>query len=356
MPDAGRPALARRVRVRGVPGRHPSPRREGPVNPQEQAEALARGRQRAQAYRGHKHTGLAAVAFTRDAVADCVDIAPQPVTDTWVLYSTSVVGQLASWCAAQGVDLTREAVFDRSRIDRFLSQHCAGMVPGARASYRARLDKIAQFLLNGANDAPWARPCLAATSVVTPYSFEETGRITAWARAVRPYRRRERLQAVVALGLGAGIRRGELSRLVGDAVRRDEHGVHVAVGPSAVQPARVVTVATDWEDAVWAHAQAAASNLMVARTRSALHPVNLEGTLHRANVHAPVPVVIGRLRNTWLARHLVAGTPLPILMEQAGITTLQHFEKILRTPDLASVAGAGISPSQAAGWMRSARR
>lgn len=64
---------------------------------------------------------------------------------------------------------------------------------------------------------------------------------------------------------------------------------------------------------------------------------------------------MGRLRNTWLARHAVAGTPLPLLMEQAGITTLQHIEKILQTPDIASVAGTGVTAAQAAAWMRSAR-
>jgi hypothetical protein len=39
--------------------------------------------------------------------------------------------------------------------------------------------------------------------------------------------------------------------------------------------------------------------------------------------------VVGRLRSTWLLEHLRLGTPLPILMTAAGLTTVRPLEDLL---------------------------
>lgn len=356
MPDAPRPPRARGVRVRGVPGRRPSPRRGSPVNAQEQAAALARAVAQVGRYRGLKSTGRGAVEFTHAAVRDVLCVAPQPVTPAWVLYTTSAVGRLAAVCEAQGVPLTRDAVFARSRIDRFLAQDCARLAAGTRATYRSRLDAVAQVLLNGANDSPWPRAAISGLDVTVPYTYEQTGQMTAWARALRPYPRRERVQAVIALGLGAGLRPRDMLDVTGTSVLRDDHGVHLPLtGPVGLGAPRTVTVTAAWEDAVWEHAQASGPKLLVARNRAPVQAETISSTLLVASRGAPVPVTVRRLRNTWLARHLAAGTPLPLLMEQAGLTTLAHFEDLLQVPNVMTIADPGYGPARAAAWMRATR-
>lgn len=355
-PDPARPSRARGVRIRGVPGRRPSPRRGVPVSPHKRTDALGRAHAQVGRYRGLRSTGRGAVEFTQAAVRDVLGQARQPVTPAWVSYTTSVVGRLAASCEAQGVQLTRDAVFARSRIDRFLAQDCARLAAGTRAGYRSRLDAVAQVLLNGGNDAPWPRASISALDVVVPYTYEQTGQMTAWARALRPYPRRERVQAVIALGLGAGLRPRDMLDVAGHSVLRDEHGVHLPLsGPAGQGPPRTVTVTATWEDAVWEHAQASGPNLLVARNRGAVQAETLSATLLVASRGAAVPVTIRRLRNTWLARHLAAGTPLPLLMQQAGLTTLAHFEDLLQVPNVMTIADPGYGPARAASWMRSAR-
>ncbi len=198
------------------------------MSPEEAAEALARGRARALSYHGRKDVGPAVAAFSGQSVADALLAAPQPVTVAWVAYSTSIVARFALYCANQGVPLTREAVFDRARIDRFISHGCPQVGTPTRAVYRGRLDIIAQVLLDGANDAPWPRACLNSKANVAPYTWAETGRITAWARVLRPYPRRERVQAIIALGLGAGLHRGALTKVTG------EHAPMIATKPGTL--------------------------------------------------------------------------------------------------------------------------
>ena len=78
--------------------------------------------------------------------------APQLVTTAWLSYSTCVVGRLARTAEAQGRPLTREGLFSRARIDRFLSVDCADMITQARSGYRSRLDVIAGALLQLLSD------------------------------------------------------------------------------------------------------------------------------------------------------------------------------------------------------------
>lgn len=327
------------------------------MTPQDREAGLARAHERVGHYRGLKNASHTVVAFTREAVRDALTGSSQPTTDAWVRYTTSVVGRLAASCEAQGVPLTREAVFDRARIDRFLTLDCSALTPMSRACYRSRLDSLAETLLNGATGAPWPRASISAYDVTTPYTYAETGRMTAWARAVRPYPRRERVQAVIALGLGAGLRSQDMPALTGEMVTRDETGVHVHVpgdpgSPGNRQP-RTVTVVGVWENAVWEHAQAAGPNLVIARSRSRVEVSNVNLVLRNANQTAPVRVVPRRLRNTWLARHLIAGTPLPVLLPQAGVTTLSFIEDLLLVPDLLTIADPGFTAERAASWMRS---
>ncbi len=346
------------VRVRSGPGRRPSPPRDGGVSastPLTPAEADAR----VDRYRGTKSTSTQVIDFTREAVRDALPAAPQPVTNTWIAYSTSTVGLIAAASEAKGFPLDRKIVFGRDRIDAFLAHECAHLGTGTRASYRSRLDVIATGLSDGSGESAWPRPALSRLDVRVPYTPKETGKIAAWLPGVHPQARRERVSAIVALALGCGLRRRELVHITGDRVTSDEHGVHVSVpaGPKTVE--RTVTATADWEQTIAQLAASVGTDLLLARGKTSLSVEGLDNVLYTANVTAPVPVVIHRLRNTWLARHIIAGVPLPQLLPQAGLLTLQHLEDLLRIDRLVQITTGTDSESDAASvssWMRSGCR
>lgn len=314
-------------------------------------EALAR----VAAYRGGRMTSKAVVAFTQAAVRDALPSAPQPVGRSWISYSTSTVGRLARTCEEQGLPLDRAVVFERSRIDRFLSHDCKHMTVRGRASYRSTLDCVAAALLHGENESPWPRATLSEANSVTPWDDAQAARVAQWTSGLRPRTRQDRTRVLLALALGAGLRRRDMG-VTGQHVRQDEHGVHLSVpvgggerrsvtGSAPVD--RVVTVAAAWEKEVLLAAERAGSNLLVAPTRQSMQLDCLTGMVIKANGFAPAgdEFTLTRARNTWLVRHLAAGTPLPLLMKQAGLSTPAVLTDLL--PYVPTV-----SPTLAAAFMR----
>lgn len=288
-------------------------------------EALAR----VECYRGSKMTSKEVVRFTRDAVRDTLPFAPDPVNRSWIAYATSVVGTLARVSEEQGLPLDRAVVLDRSRIDRFLAHDCGHLSVQSRASYRSALDKVAAAVLHGQNDAPWPRATFAKAIPTAPWDNAQAARIAQWTSGLRPRTRQDRIRVLLALTLGAGLRRRDMG-VTGHDVRQDQHGVHVAVPqartPGLVGPGptdRVVTVAAAWEREVLLAAERAGGNLLIAPARSEFFLDSLTTYVMLANRLAPAgdEFTLARARNTWLVRHLAAGTPLPLLMAQAGVSS-----------------------------------
>lgn len=283
-------------------------------------------------FRGAKGTSDAVRDFVREAVRDSMCAAPQPVTTAWISYSTCVVGRLARAAEQQGRPLTREGLLSRARIDRFLSVDCADMVTQARSGYRSRLDVIAGALLHGQVVTAWPRATMSdRKDNLTPWGFPQAARVALWTAGLRPRTRRVRMRTCLALTLGAGLRRRDLVLVTGSLVRSDALGVHVTVPATDAEPSRTVTVARAWEQPILDAAEAAGPNLLIAPESASLDADTLTGTIDTANKTAPPgdEFVIGRARNTWLVRHLTAGTPLHVLMPQAGLTTTAHLQDLL---------------------------
>ena len=316
-----------------------------PLTP-EQANA------RVDVYRGGKGTSTAVREFVREAVRDALCAAPQPVTTAWISYSTSAVGLLVRASEKQGLPLDRGVVFDRARIDRFLSHECKHLVKQARSGYRSRLDVIAGTLLFGQNESAWPRATMSADDTVAPWDETRSARIALWTSGLRPATRRVRLRISLALAEGAGLRRMDIVLITGKHVTRDDHGVHLVVPGDPDDPednGRTVTVTARWEQTVWDAAVLAGPHLLIAPDRTSLTVDAFSGTVDTANRMAPPgdEFTVRRARNTWLARHLLAGTPLPVLMAQAGLTTTAHIQDLL--PHLPA-----LDDDASARWMRSA--
>jgi len=304
---------------------------------------------RIDSYRGSKSTSRAVVEFTKQVVRDALHVAPQPPTTAWISYSTTVVGLIAKVSESQGMALDRGVVLDRARIDRFLSHECKHLSDHGRSAYRSRLDVVAGALLHGQNETAWPRALYGKNDTTTPWTKAEAAEVVLWVNGLRPRTRQNRMTVLLALTLGAGLRRRDLVTVTGDHVTSDAHGVHVTVPASPSEPERTVTVAAAFEPEVLAATARAGSNLLIAPDKTSLLVDTLTHTIDTANASAlGVIYSIRRARNTWLCRHLLAGTPLPVLMQHAGLTTTAHLQDLL--PFLPPV-----DPTVGQAWMRTGR-
>ena len=207
------------------------------------------------------------------------------------------------------------------------------LTDGAVKTYRSWLEIIGGALASPPQHLIPRVPGLDS-EVTAPHTTEMETALWAWSRGVRPLTRRQRVQGALVLGLGVGARRCDLGETRGRDVVRDDAGVHVTFAPttrSGDQP-RTVTCTQAWEDRLWHIAQTTRpDHVIVAPWRT--HVTDM-ATFDRclsedALADAPTLLTPTRLRNTWLVRHLAAGTPLPILMQAAAIKTGKTLESLL---------------------------
>jgi integrase len=285
------------------------------------------------------YTGVAlareVVLFTRAVVRDALHAAPQPVTRIWVRGALSIVSRVADWCVETGQSLTREHVFHPETQHRWLhAGPGADLTDGAVRTYRSRLSIIGIALTTPPEHLVPRVSGLSSPSAPSHTSDEETA-LWAWSRGLRPLTRRQRVQGTLALCLGTGARRLDLAETRPHDIVRDDAGVHVTFHPttrSGDQP-RTVTCTQAWEDRLWHIAQTTRpDHLIIAPWRTEMTDLaSYDKTLRDAALQAPSALNPHRLRHTWLIRHLFAGTPLPILMPAAAISSLKHLADILKT-------------------------
>lgn len=319
-------------------------------------KAIEMAMARINTYRGGKHVSEAGAAFAQDAVRDALPGAPQPVSKPWVHGSLATLGAFATWVENQGEPLTREHLFAESTRMRYLTGRDGGALhlsEFSRRNYRLRLDIMAATLTGSPRELIKGRKALGQPDALMPLTPQQEVDLWVWSDGLRPITVRRRLQAVIVMGLGVGCRRQEFVRVQGHDVTRDAHGVHVAFPESittrkAVTPARVVTCAAVWEDRLWDLAQnLEAPDHYVAAPWSTKqpNPGTVDATLRNAiNDEAAAPPVdfsTETLRNTWMVRHLEAGTPPKLVLAQAALTSTVTFEKLL--PYVAAPTGAAAA-------------
>ncbi|MGY1845456.1 hypothetical protein [Modestobacter sp. SYSU DS0875] len=289
------------------------------------------------------------VIFTRAVVRDALHAAPQPINHKWARSSLAIVSGLVDWCFATAQPLTREHVFHPETLHRYLhAGPAAELSDGAIKTYRSRLSVISNALITPPEHLV-PRVAGLDSNVTEPHSADEETALWAWSRGLRPVSRRQRIQGALALCLGAGARRHDLWDARARDIVRDDAGVHVTFRPSTRSGGeeRTVTCLQAWEDRLWHLAQTTRPDYLIiapwrARAYDALQ--TFDKTLRTTSqLNAPTPIIASRLRNTWLRHHLQAGTPLPILLKAAGLSSIAHLSELLdhipaATPEQASAA------------------
>jgi integrase len=300
--------------------------------------ALVAGFRRIDRYRGDR-VSEAGADFVRAVVRDAMHAAPVTVNESWVNSTLHAVNRLVVMSETAGVALTREAVFSERNRNRLIFVECARLATMSRANYRSRLNVVAAAISGGPQAARLASPPISAHDVLRPYETNEITDLRTWALGLRPASRRARLNAFLDLGLGIGVRRREITGVHGTDVTKDDNGVHVRVGGTF---ARRVTCSAAHEANLWASAQAAGENLLLSPTRTTLHEGTVQHGLNQLNgLRPPAPIMLRRLRNTWLIQHMLSGTNLAVLLPAAGLIGMQHLNDLI--PFLPVVDGATAS-------------
>jgi len=235
----------------------------------------------------------------------------------------TVLRRLASWCVRQGIALDFEAALDPDTVERFVT---LGMERGpAQGTYRSLLRRLGPALTRRAPWEPRPKP-VSRRHIAVPYTPRELGLLRADAEHQSTAQRRQIATALIALGAGAGLDARWALDVVGEDVSVGDSVVRVRVRASIP---RVVPVLAAFEDEVLGLARLAPGNepLVGCRPRGRNRANNL--TARIALGSGTPPLLLSRLRSTWLVTHLQLGTRLPELASAAGLAGITVLSDLL---------------------------
>ncbi|MGA7148813.1 MAG: hypothetical protein WBX17_10040, partial [Microbacterium sp.] len=257
-------------------------------------------------------------AFIRDSVTLA---APHTAYAATLMMRT--VSRYVVWCVRkQGWPLDGRIIWSIRGIDLYSTTANLDRSEGTRGNYRAMLMRVSEVLLP--DEHPERTTPLTGRQTSAPYSPEEMLEFRAWAgRQLTPLKL-DRAMLMLTLCAGAGLRPSELPLLYSRHILIDAQGVLIHV---PTDTPRDVPLLAEWEE--W----------MTALAGRRPSDESLWGAVNRRNTHNLTSVFTessngrppraDRLRQTWLAHHLIAGTPLKELHRAAGVAKFQHLHHLL---------------------------
>jgi integrase len=235
------------------------------------------------------------------------------------------LGALTRWSTKNGVPLDRSAVFARANIAAFIDKGLPRLSPGTRGNYRSQLLRVAEALLDESL-APRPLSALAPSDPSVPYTDEEQGLLREWT-AKQPKSRRADAGTLVALGLGAGLSAQEIVNLrARDILPSTTGAVLVRVTEGRM---RTVPLLRRWERTVLRRATELSGDdylFIPGRTGGGKNLISNFVARGAGQIH----VQTQRMRGTWIVSHMAASSPLPELVEAAGVDSLEAFTRYLR--------------------------
>lgn len=285
-------------------------------------------------------------ALVRDfTVATVIEHVVPTATSRADLRNAMIAVARAAHIAHQiGSELTYEGVFDPNIVEYAVSQTgTTNRVKGARRSLLYRLGR--KLNPNWPYDERFTQYGFKEPDA--PYTELEQHVLTQWAGGLSTDYQRDNATLTVALGLGAGLRPGEMARLRGNDVTVYGDGcVTVTVGGHRGAGLREVPVLAEWEDAV------AAAKRNLARTNRLLLWPNREydttesvaAIMSRIGKPHAVAFDNRRLRTTWVVGHINNHVPESVVCQAAGLNSLNQYAKWR--------VDASVHPEQARAWLR----
>ena len=261
-------------------------------------------------------------AFVRDAVRDALPETPYTAYDL-----LSTVSRHVLWCwQTAGLDLNRSDIFDRRAIDEFISRGCPHLAPASRGNRRSQLLRVCEALL-GSESSNVRLKALSSSEPVPPYSVAEMESLRSWAAGQATSTRRRDAATLLSLGAGAGLATEDISELTADMVVVDEAGVQLSV-PG--RRARLVPVLIEWEGPLIEAATSIPPGFPLFGERRKTSNKNFVTGFVQKSAGVGVKPSVQRLRSTWIVYHLAARTPIAILMDAAGVHSLEALGRYVR--------------------------
>jgi hypothetical protein len=271
-------------------------------------------------------------AFVTAAVTEA---APKTAYTERELYAAATPLCLWAWQTA-GMNLDRDVVFSLGSIDRFVA---IGM-PNYRSSagkntIRSRLLRMGEALRTNPATATRALRPLGNSDPTAPYLASEVIELRSWAAAQSNPDRRRNANALLALGLGAGLSGREIITVHSDDVRVGRRETEVRIRGAR---ARSVVVLASWEAHLAFAANATGATNLFRGGRSTDNPNLITDFISRSR--GRVQLQARRMRTTWLVHHLNAGTPAVILVAAAGMKSLAALDRFMPYADTPSPESA----------------
>ena len=243
----------------------------------------------------------------------------------------TVVTQLVVWTDTLGLPLDATVVFHPDTIDRFARDGCKDLAGGTQFNYRRQLRAVGAAVL-GPEVFPPPPLSLNRSDPEDPYTDAEIAALLAWCRGLPTEAYRHAIGAIVAFGLGAGLKSQEFGRLLGTDVVVDDLGVVVQVSGDR---ARSVPVLRSWERRIAGFAQEAGERRIFLPERARITHRQVPNFVARTPRGDAPPLNMIRLRVTWILTHLAAGTPIKVLEAASGVAANQlvRYARFLESPD-----------------------
>ena len=225
--------------------------------------------------------------------------------------------RLALFCAAQGL----EVALLPELVEAFVAEGLPGKAASTKGTYRSVLRSL------GGSGRPVLAPPFSGSAARAPYNAGERAELASVAASQPSPWRRASASAFLALGIGAGLRAGELAAATGDDVIAGRGRVRVHVGAGRVVPVAGVYA----KDLACQAKNASTSHLFCPGGANRRYRNFVSNFCYELDADPAAPRLSSRrARSSFICDHLAAGTPLRELLYLSGISEVESLLRYAR--------------------------
>lgn len=253
----------------------------------------------------------------------------------------NVSAKLAVWCDQQGGEPDPAQWLERTSIDRFCVEGCRDLSPRTAINYRSILHQLRESVeWDGRSEPRPVRIVGARSNPKAPYTHTEMAAIRSWLCGLPTPQQRHDAASLVSLGAGCGLAADEILQVYPRNVRLLDSGMVVVDVPGS--RSRLVVCRRSWEGSLADTQGAVSESRYIFRPgRESASKNGISHWLDKLPHHPSVGrVSTARLRTTWLVELLNERLPLAVIVQAAGLTTLQSLSPYLRYLDATSADAA----------------
>ncbi|MFE0643886.1 hypothetical protein ACFW2Y_20070 [Streptomyces sp. NPDC058877] len=274
-------------------------------------------------------------SLVRSVVAAAVTAVPYDVERL-----LHVVGRLALWAEAAGIERSADAWLRNEVIDAFVLSRAGDIEASSVRTYRTWLLRVRDALAwSERGEAPPVR-MHADASPHQPYTAAELAGLRHWATHL-PRQQRTDALALLGLGAGLGLMPKEVAASRGTDLRRPRRdGPLLHKGVERLVP---LVARAAWDPVLGELADRAGGGYLFRPRRTVEYSKNLIGSwslLHRPPQDLPA-VQVGRLRATWIVELMRAHIDHHLIAQAAGLASaasLARWQHLVPPVDDATAA------------------